>query len=155
MFRLGGFGGRGLCAWAAEGVAESVGVCRCGCQAGVGWGRDGNWGWALPPWTADTGQYTTIQNFAFVLCDIGTVAFFCVASVESIDILSSSVERRGEFLSPYSVFTIFRIRCVSRFGFRSGHLRFAIWAAFGTMHKGERSRGQLYVKSIAPQYFLL
>ena len=36
-----------------------------------------------------TGQYTTIQNFAFVLCDIGTVAFFCVASVESIDILSS------------------------------------------------------------------
>ena len=121
---MGGGRGAGLCVWAAEGVAGGVGVCRCGCQAGVGWGRDGNWGWALPAWTADTGQYTTIQNFAFVLCDIGTVAFFCVASVESIDILSS-VERCGEFLSRYS--GIFRIP-FSRvtFGFRISVWAFAI-----------------------------
>ena len=93
--------------WGSAGVGAKLGLD--GGETEIGGGH------CLPG--LRTGQYTTIQNFAFVLCDIGTVAFFCVASVESIDILSS-VERCGEFLSPYSVFSVslFRVSVFSHFG---------------------------------------
>ena len=72
--------------WGSAGVGAKLGLD--GGETEIGGGH------CLPG--LRTGQYTTIQNFAFVLCDIGTVAFFCVpvASVESIDILSSVFGRK-------------------------------------------------------------